>query len=94
MHFKQITSSRSHNMSLLGIFKILKDDIAMVLHKCWIFKNFMNLFNLESLSTGEFEIRPAREKGMFPTEFICYEKLNISEYGQVVQHSCWTDIVY
>ena len=56
MHFKQITSSRSHNMSLLGIFKIPKDDIAMVLDKCLIFKKFMNLVNLESLSTGEFEI--------------------------------------
>ena len=48
----------------------------------------MNLFNLESLSTGEFEIRSAREEGMFPIEFICYEKLNISECGQVVQHNC------
>ena len=34
MHFKQITSSRSHNMSLLGIFNIPKDDLAMVLDKC------------------------------------------------------------
>ena len=90
MHFKHITSSRSYKMSLLGIFKIPKDDIVMVLDKCWIFKKFMNL---ESLSTGEFKIRSAREKEIFPIEFICYEKLNISECGQVVQHSCWTDIV-
>ena len=43
-------------MSLLGILKIPKGDLAMVPDKCCIFKKFMNLVNLESLSTGEFEI--------------------------------------
>ena len=30
----------------------------------------MNLVNLESLSTGEFEIWSTREKGMFAIEFM------------------------